>query len=293
MRPDLDDAGIRRYLLGLLPDGEAEALEEDYLGRPELLSRVRAVEDDLLDDYAADRLGPDERTLFERRYLASPRLRERVVAARALRLASRDRLGSTAEGPVDARASARRVRWRFPLAMAAGLLLAVLALSLWRSSESKVAVAPSPRPSIAPVVGPTPSASGISEPSVSPSALSPRPGLPAVTRVVFALSPVLLRGPAAPPELRIPSGTGTVVLELDGDPAMRPAGGARLAVEIRTVEGAAVWSGPARQLQDTARPALLAVAEVPAGKLAAGDYLLTLSSGDDVLYRYFFRIPGR
>ena len=291
MLPDLDDDLIRRYLLGLLADGEAEGLEEEYLGRPEVLSRIRAVEDDLLDDYAADRLGPDQRALLERRYLASPRMAERVLAARALRLAAL-RPGSTAAALPRSTAGWGR-RWRFPLAMAAGLILAVLALSLWRTSESKVAIAPIPRPSIAPVVPPTPSASGISEPPVSPSAVSPRPSLPAVTRVVFALSPVLLRGPAAPPQLRIPSGAGTVVLELNGDPAMRPAGNARLAVGIRTVEGAAVWSGPARQLQDAARPALLAAADVPAGRLVGGDYILTLSSDDEILQRYFFRIPAR
>jgi hypothetical protein len=276
MRPDLDDDGIRRYLLGLLADGEAEALEEEYLGRPETLDRVRAVEDDLLDDYAADRLGPEERTLVERRYLASPRLRERVVAARALHLAARRRPGSGR-------------RWLGPVAMAAGLLLAVLALSPWRRGEHEVAIAPAPSPSVTPP-SPTPSATGAPEPSASPSSASPRPGPPALTRVVFALSPVLLRGPQGPRELRVQPGIATVVLELSGDPDVRPAGSARLAVDIRTVEGAPVWSGRPRRLQDPARPALLAAAEVPAGVLLAGDYILTLSSGDDVVHRYFFRI---
>jgi anti-sigma factor RsiW len=90
--PDLDDAALRRYLLGLLPEAEAEPLEEAYFARPEVLERVRGVEDDLLDDYASGRLAPGERGAFEGRYLASPPLRERVVAARALRLASADRL---------------------------------------------------------------------------------------------------------------------------------------------------------------------------------------------------------
>ena len=289
MRPDLDDALIRRYLLGLLPDGEAEALEEEYLGRPEVLSRVRAVEDDLLDDYAADRLGADERTLFERRYLASPRLRERVVAARALRLATVGKAASAAERAFPRPAVPWARGWRLPVAMAAGLLLALLALSLWRPSEPKVAIAPIPSASVTPAA-PTPSPNSTPKPSVSPSSGLPRPGPPAVTRVVFALSPVLLRGPGEPRELRVPSGTATVVLELEGDPAIRPPGEARLAVDIRTVEGASVWSGRPRRVQDPARPANLAAAEVPAGRLVAGDYLLTLSSGDDVLHRYFFRI---
>ena len=78
--PDLDDAALRRYLLGLLPEAEAEPLEEAYFARPEVLETLRGVEDDLLDDYAAGRLSPGEKGAFEGRYLASPRLRDRVVA---------------------------------------------------------------------------------------------------------------------------------------------------------------------------------------------------------------------
>jgi hypothetical protein len=277
MRPDLDDQVIRRYLLGLLADEEAQALEEEYLVSPDVLSRVRAVEDDLLDDHAADRLGTEERAVFERRYLASPRLQERVVAARALRLATLRRRGSG-------------VRWRGPVAMAAGLLLAVLGLSLWRPSGGpEVVIAPTPPPSTTALLAPAPSPGGTPEPSVSPSSISPRSGPPA-QRLVFALSPVLLRGPEGPPELRLPSGSATVVLELLADPAMRPADSARLAADIRTVEGAAVWSGGPRRVRDSARPGLLAAAEVPGDQLGAGDYILTLSSGEDVLHRYFFRI---
>src|SRR5688572_14832611 len=82
------DETIRAYLLGLLPEGDAEEVEDAYFRDPEALDRVRAVEDDLLDDYAAGRLGPPEKTAFEGRYLASEPLRRRVVSARALRMAT-------------------------------------------------------------------------------------------------------------------------------------------------------------------------------------------------------------
>src|SRR5262245_53725294 len=82
------DEVLRAYLLGLLPEGEADALEELYFGDPEAFDRMRAAEDDLLDDYAAGRLGSTEKGAFESRYLASSPLRQRVVAARALRLAA-------------------------------------------------------------------------------------------------------------------------------------------------------------------------------------------------------------
>src|SRR5688572_17524517 len=119
----MDDAALRRYLLGLLPEAEAEALEEAYFARPEVLERVRLAEDDLLDDYAAGRLETGERAAFEGRYLASAPLRERVMAARALRLAA----GGQGQA---ARAAGRPVRWRVPLGVAAGFVLVFLAVWL-------------------------------------------------------------------------------------------------------------------------------------------------------------------
>ena len=54
-----------------------------------------------------------------------------------------------------------------------------------------------------------------------------------------------------------------------------------------------VWRGEARRVTEAERPALLASARVPAARLVAGDYLLTLSargSPDGPLHRYFFRV---
>src|SRR6185436_15611554 len=149
MRPDFNDAGIRRYLLGLLPESEAGALEDDYFARPELLGRVRAVEDDLLDDHAAGRLSPDEKGPFENRYLASPPLRGRVLAARALQLAS----VQAARRVQSSSVATRWPQWRGPLAMAAAILLVIVAFwrSPWRAGDVTTPVSPSPD-----TVAPTP-----------------------------------------------------------------------------------------------------------------------------------------
>ena len=90
MPTPLDDATLRRYLLGELPEDEAESLEEAYFADAEALALVREAEDDLLDDYAAGRLGTGERLAFERRRLGTPPQRERLRAARALRLLASD-----------------------------------------------------------------------------------------------------------------------------------------------------------------------------------------------------------
>jgi len=277
---DPSDADIRRYLLGHVPETDAEALEEAYFARAEVLERIRAVEDDLLDDYAAGRLGPADTASFEARYLASKPLRQRVMAARALRLAA-----PTAVQP--SRLTSRRVvRWTGPLAIAAGVATAIAASWLWQSREPQ-SIASAPPPSLVRVERPT------TGPTASPSpAASASPSAPATSRLVLALSPTLLRGDGGPAQVRIPPGTATLVLELQGDPSVVPRG-ARLGASIETVEGERVWSGAARPAAGASRSGLVASASVPAERLAPADYLLTLTAGGETLYRYFFRIPSR
>jgi hypothetical protein len=110
--------------------------------------------------------------------------------------------------------------------------------------------------------------------------------------VSLALSPVLLRGQQAPAGLRIPAGTDSLVLELEGDRSALPATPAPLVAILETVEGRVVWRGEARQARNAGKPSLVATARVPAAELAAGDYLLALSTreADGTLYRYFFRV---
>jgi hypothetical protein len=269
---DRDEVAIRSYLLGRLPEPEAEALEDEYLARPEVWERVRGVEDDLLDDYAAGRLAPAERAAFETKYLASPPLRERVAAARALRSAAGRH---TPARPV---AAPRATAWRAPLAIAASVLVAVAVF--WMRSAG-----PRPTPSASPrstSIGPSPT-------PVSPGPIT----APAGRSVVLALSPVLLRGPGGPAELRIPPGTETVVLEMEGDPAAVPRSAVSLEIAVASVDGGPVWSGEAVRASDVRRPSLLATARVPAARLGPEDYVVTLRAGTGdgaVLHRYFVRV---
>jgi hypothetical protein len=274
MTRDVDDDGLRGYLLGRMPEAEAEALEEAYFEDPEVLARVRAAEDDLLDDYAAGRLAPDERAAFEGRYQASPPLRRRVLAARALhRAASASDVGGAGRRPL---------RWQIPVGLAAALLIALLVARMgpWvKQEEARV----SPPPTTA-----SPAPSAIPSPA-TPSTTAPTT---AAARLVLALSAVRVRGLETAPELRIPAGAAIVVLELEGSPALQPPRTGRLEVTIETVEGMRVWKGAAAPRAAGGRSSMLASVELSGEALPPGDYIATLAMvrPSETLHRYYFRV---
>lgn len=93
-----DDQQLVRYLLGLLPDEEAERLDEASIADDDLALRLRIVEDDLVDGYVRGRLPADTRERFESYYLASPRRAEQVsFAARLVRAVDRAAAKADAE----------------------------------------------------------------------------------------------------------------------------------------------------------------------------------------------------
>ena len=73
---------LEDYLLGLLPEAEAEQLDELSITDEEFAWQLRAAEDDLVDAYVRNSLPATTRARFEEYYLASPRHRERVTFAR-------------------------------------------------------------------------------------------------------------------------------------------------------------------------------------------------------------------
>jgi hypothetical protein len=123
-RPGQEDRRLIRYVLGLLPDEDAERLDEQSIVDDEFAARLRSVEDDLVDAYVRGALEGELLERFESFYLASPRRREKVAFARQF-VGAVDRLPSSAaasaacpSGPVSRR------RWFISLASAAALLLA-------------------------------------------------------------------------------------------------------------------------------------------------------------------------
>lgn len=77
-------AQLRRYLLGQLPDGERDAVEDRYFTSAEALAQLEAVEAELMDAYVDGSLSPHERAQWDAYLAAHPNSRERVEFATAL-----------------------------------------------------------------------------------------------------------------------------------------------------------------------------------------------------------------
>lgn len=90
-----DDRELESYLLGLLPEEDTERLDELSIVDDEIASRLRLVEDDLVDAYVSGELAGDMKARFESVYVLTERRRQKVRFARTLLAVGRD------AGPAD------------------------------------------------------------------------------------------------------------------------------------------------------------------------------------------------
>jgi hypothetical protein len=144
MTPDPADAGgvrdeeLVRYLLGQLPEHEADRLDELSVTDDAIALRLRTTENDLVDAYVRGNLTGERRERFQTFYLSSPHRRRRVEFATAFQAqlhgaeletsakssqpaASGSRIDRTDRGPRAGRLAA----W----ALAAAAIIAVAAAS--------------------------------------------------------------------------------------------------------------------------------------------------------------------
>lgn len=129
-RPErLDDSQLTRYLLGMLPDAEAEWLDEASIVDDEFATRLRLVEDDLVDAYVRGTLSGELLRRFEAGYLASPRRRHNLKFAEGF-VRAIDRADVTSESPSSSRRPGRAFRAPTLIAAAAVALVACGALAL-------------------------------------------------------------------------------------------------------------------------------------------------------------------
>jgi hypothetical protein len=266
MNREADVERAREYLLGAVDERDGDLFEEAYFQGTEALEAVEAAEETLIEDYLSDGLTGAERERFERHYLAAPLRRTRVETIRRLIAAA----GHLAEPLPAARAAFTR-----PMLAIAATLVVMAGASLWIAERSR-------QPDL------TGRARGESAASPSPESA----GAVAATSFAFPVSPTTVRGAQDTHALVVPPGTAVVDLQLEGEGAAPPVPRGR--VLIRTVAGDERWQGPV--VPSASRPpGVVAVAEVPAARLRADDYTITLfeidaSGAEYERYRYFLRV---
>ena len=84
MKASKQETEIRRYLLGELSDSEREQVEQRLITDGNYKEEVLMVEQELLEDYLAGLLIPQERELFHKNYLSAPLQKQKLRIAQAL-----------------------------------------------------------------------------------------------------------------------------------------------------------------------------------------------------------------
>ena len=125
---------LRQYLLRMLSDKDAEAIEERYFNDAKFFKELRAAEMKLICDHLEGRLNEHERRQFESRYLHVDTLRKLVEGVRARRLAVRH--------------AARRRLLHLALAGAMGCA-AILGVAIFGYNRTKTASTPVQSASVA------------------------------------------------------------------------------------------------------------------------------------------------
>jgi hypothetical protein len=200
-----DDELLRSYLLGELPEQEADLLERRLLAEDELFELSEAVEADLLAACARGELAPAERERVQQRLASSPRGRERLALAHALNtLAGSPGHAAAPVVPFQRRAAAP-VRPAFRWAALAAALLAAAGLSWFAMERPHGGEAP---PWVA-QERPAPASPRVPEAPRGAPAPKPEP-----VKAVFQLALMSLRGAEAAQKLRVRTGTDVVELQI-------------------------------------------------------------------------------
>jgi anti-sigma factor RsiW len=138
---NVDDV-LRRFLLGALSPEAREGVEARLFSDDAIFwEHLCLVEDELIDDYVANDLQPDDRAAFERRFLSTEERRRKVEFARALKA----QLEVSVSNRVGAWSTIERHAARPAWAFAAAVVLLVVPVLVWqlaveRSRQEEVSV---------------------------------------------------------------------------------------------------------------------------------------------------------
>ena len=312
----LEENQTRRYLLGELDAAEEILVEDAAFADADALAFVQSIENDLIDEYARGELAAAERGNFERKFLTSEERRRRIEYARTfLRLEEKNAAVNRAE--IAAPESARKSFWQtlFGFSLKPQMAFAALALLVLcggallffnlRGRENEIAeqknanvLPPSPAanqstndsivaPTVAPIAAPpiensrAPDKSNQNNsPNVSPPApkASPTPPTkieaPAPTFAALVFPAGMTRdggGGGKTLQLKLAANvkTARLVFNLENGDEFK-----NYQIEIKSKSGAGV--SPA----SVSRSGRAVVVNVPAAKLAAGNYEAVLRGID-------------
>lgn len=146
-RPETDESELMKsYLLGGLSGERLEQFELRLLSDPQLQDALQTEQDELVDDYSFGLLSSDERERFEQHLLVAPGRAEQVRFARGMKDLLDDE-GHRWSREVAGRAPLRRGLMRpatrrklvAGLALAVCLLVAIVAVLVWRGAREREA----------------------------------------------------------------------------------------------------------------------------------------------------------
>lgn len=272
-RDSFQNDPLVRYLLGTLPDDEAEWLEEQSIVDDQLAERLRLIEDDLVDAYASGQLSGEMLRRFESFYLASPRRRNKAAFAKRL-LATID----TPDEPVASESAAPRAaqtesRWTWLAAAVASLcviagVVIVQNIRLSRDvavAQHAVTAAEERAAALSTRLGDQQRATAAAAKALSDARAEPSPS------IALVLMPQT-RGLGPVPILAVASGTGAVPLELEIDASRT----ASYEVALRDpATNRVIWRSGPLVPQRARRPAVVPV-PLPRELLKAQHYELEL-----------------
>jgi anti-sigma factor RsiW len=291
---DYSDDQMIRYLFGELSETERTEIERKYFTDAAVLGRLAQIEEDLIDDYARNRLAPETRQRFEHAYLSEPGRQIRVKFGRALTArvdqSGTAMLSSTAETSLSwwQRLGFSLGNRRPLLALSMAMVLLLVAGSIWlfvrarRVSEDSAreqAAQSSPqrqRESERTRAGEQNGSQELTtenQPPVNANASHPAPSSSAAP-VFVSLALVgsgARSGDSGAKTLTIPKGTEQVhlSLEIEGNDYER------YQLSLRMVGGREFYKSDSPQPRITKSGAIFNFS-LPASRLVSGDYLLSL-----------------
>lgn len=278
------NADARRFLLGAMTDEERAVFESKFFGDNEIFDHVRAVEDDLIEQYVRGTMSANDRRLFAASYLVSAANRKRVDLTRTMLKAVSGRSVSEKVDSVSIWESLTAFvvgnRLAFGSALAILAIVALSWLALTRSTKTEIARVETPdteartTPSVVETPLPPPSvgnneiALGRNQPTPLTRNDNKPPNPPKVSTPVLALFAGSVRGGGNLAQLDLPRAANSARLQLN----LESRDYDRYTAEVVDPDGRVVTRSPNIRASGKRVEFL-----VPAAKLANGEYTVRLS----------------